>query len=39
MFLTETHEAVRDMTRQFAEDVIRPVAEELDRDERFPDEI
>ncbi|MCV6548086.1 MAG: acyl-CoA dehydrogenase family protein [Cohaesibacter sp.] len=39
MFLTETHEAVREMTRQFAEDVIRPVAEELDRDERFPDEI
>lgn len=39
MFLTETHEAVREMTHQFAEDVIRPVAEELDRDERFPDEI
>ena len=39
MFLTETHQQVRDMTRQFAEDVIRPVAEELDREERFPREI
>jgi len=39
MFLTETHEQVRDMTRQFAQDVIRPVAEELDRDSRFPAEI
>ena len=27
------------MTRQFAQDVIRPVAEDLDRDARFPDEI
>ncbi|GGH24691.1 hypothetical protein SAMN05444007_103358 [Cribrihabitans marinus] len=39
MFLTETHEQVRDMTRQFAQDVIRPLAEELDREERFPTEL
>lgn len=39
MFITETHEQVRDMARHFAEDVIRPLAEELDREERFPGEI
>ena len=39
MFLTETHTQVREMARRFAEDVIRPVAEELDREERFPHEI
>ncbi len=39
MYFTELHEQVRDMTRQFANDVIRPVAEELDREERFPEEI
>lgn len=39
MFITETHQQVREMTRQFAEDVIRPVAEDLDREERFPGEI
>ncbi|UWQ90879.1 acyl-CoA dehydrogenase family protein [Rhodobacteraceae bacterium M382] len=39
MFLTETHEQVRDMTRQFAQEEIRPLAEELDRDSRFPTEI
>ncbi|HEV7285567.1 MAG TPA: acyl-CoA dehydrogenase family protein [Kaistia sp.] len=39
MFATETHEQVRDMARQFADEVIRPVAVDLDRDERFPGEI
>ena len=39
MFLTDTHEQVRDMMRQFAQDVVRPIAEELDRDSRFPAEI
>ena len=39
MYLTETQEQVRDMTRAFAEEVIRPAAEALDRDERFPSEI
>ena len=39
MYLTETHAQVRDMARQFADGVIRPLAEELDRDERFPSEI
>ena len=39
MYLTEVHEQVRETARQFADDVIRPVAEALDRDERFPGEI
>ena len=39
MYLQQTHEQVRETTRQFAEDVIRPVAEDLDREERFPAEI
>ncbi len=39
MYLTETHLQVRDMARSFANDVVRPVAEALDRDERFPNEI
>jgi alkylation response protein AidB-like acyl-CoA dehydrogenase len=36
MYLNEMQEQVRDMARAFADDVIRPVAEGLDRDERFP---
>ena len=39
MYLTETHLQVRDMARSFANEVVRPAAEELDRDERFPGEI
>ena len=39
MYLTETHQHVRDMARDFANGVIRPLAEELDREERFPAEI
>ena len=39
MFLTETHMQVRDMARAFADSVLRPAAEELDREERFPAEI
>jgi alkylation response protein AidB-like acyl-CoA dehydrogenase len=39
VYLTETHIQVRDMARDFANDVVRPVAEELDRDERFPADI
>lgn len=39
MFISETHTQVREMTRQFANDVIRPVAEELDREESFPADI
>lgn len=39
MYLNEMHTQVRDMTRQFADDVIRPLAEELDRESRFPAEI
>lgn len=39
MYLTETQDQVRDMARAFADDVIRPAAEALDRDERFPAEI
>lgn len=36
MRLNETQVQVRDMARQFADDVIRPLAEQLDRDESFP---
>ncbi|CAN7275739.1 acyl-CoA dehydrogenase family protein [Rhizobium sp. LjRoot30] len=36
MYLTETQEQVRDMARAFADEMIRPMAEELDREERFP---
>lgn len=39
MLLTEIHEQVRETARQFADDVIRPVAHKLDEDERFPSEI
>jgi alkylation response protein AidB-like acyl-CoA dehydrogenase len=39
MMLSDTQEQVREMTRAFADEVIRPKAEELDRDERFPAEI
>ena len=39
MHLTDIHRQVREMARQFAEDVVRPAAEALDRDERFPSEI
>jgi alkylation response protein AidB-like acyl-CoA dehydrogenase len=39
MFLTEAHEQVRETARKFADEVVRPVAGELDRDECFPSEI
>jgi alkylation response protein AidB-like acyl-CoA dehydrogenase len=39
MYLTETHEQVRNMARTFADEVVRPVAEALDREERFASEI
>jgi len=39
MFLTETQEQVKEMTRSFVDEVIRPAAEALDREERFPSEI
>lgn len=39
MYLTETHIQVRGVARDFANDVIRPIAEELDREERFPAEV
>lgn len=39
MYANETQLQVRDMARQFAEEVIRPAAEGLDRDERFPAEL
>ena len=39
MYLTETHLQVRDMARAFADEVVRPAAAALDREERFPEEI
>jgi alkylation response protein AidB-like acyl-CoA dehydrogenase len=37
--LTDEQEAIRRLARDFAEGEVRPVAEELDRDKRFPYEI
>ena len=37
--LSEDQAQVRDMVRRFADEVIRPVAAELDESERFPSEI
>jgi alkylation response protein AidB-like acyl-CoA dehydrogenase len=39
MYTNEQHEAIRDMTHDFAEKEIRPFANELDESERFPAEI
>ena len=39
MYLTDTHIQVRDMAREFANGVIKPAAEALDREERFPTEM
>lgn len=39
MFLTDTHRDVRDMARQFADERIRPIANTLDDEERFPGEL
>ncbi len=39
MYLSEQHEAIRDMTRHFADNEIRPIAKELDETERFPAEL
>ena len=35
----DIYESIRDLARKFADEVIRPRAEELDRDESFPTEI
>lgn len=39
MFLNEVQEQVLETTRSFVDVVIRPAAEALDREERFPSEI
>ncbi|PWJ20880.1 acyl-CoA dehydrogenase family protein [Jannaschia seohaensis] len=39
MNLTDIHLQVRDMARDFAEGAIRPIAEALDAEERFPAEL
>lgn len=39
MFLNEVQEQVLETTRSFVDEVIRPAAEALDREERFPSEI
>jgi len=39
MFLTTEHQQVADMTRRFANEVIRPEAEKLDREELFAGDI
>ena len=37
--LSQEHELLRDTVRQFALEKVAPVAEELDREKRFPYEI
>ncbi|HEV2874700.1 MAG TPA: acyl-CoA dehydrogenase family protein, partial [Thermoleophilaceae bacterium] len=37
--LTDEQEAIRGLVREFADGEVRPVAEELDREKRFPYEI
>jgi len=39
VILSEEHEGIREQAKRFAEAAIRPVAAELDREERFPGEI
>jgi alkylation response protein AidB-like acyl-CoA dehydrogenase len=39
MYLTETTLTVREMARNFSDDVVKPAAAELDREERFATEI
>jgi alkylation response protein AidB-like acyl-CoA dehydrogenase len=39
MRLDEIHEQIRLLARRFADEVIRPQAEELDRDEQYPETI
>ncbi|MEM8850858.1 MAG: acyl-CoA dehydrogenase family protein [Pseudomonadota bacterium] len=39
MYLSDIHRQVREMARDFANGAIRPVAEALDADERFPAEL
>jgi alkylation response protein AidB-like acyl-CoA dehydrogenase len=39
MQLTDTHREIRDTAQRFADEVIRPRAEALDRDEAFPADI
>ncbi len=39
MQLSPTHVQIQDMAHQFANEVVRPLAEQLDREERFPEEI
>ncbi len=39
MYLTDTHDKVVEMARDFANGAIRPIAEQLDRDESFPADL
>ena len=39
MALSQEHEQVRDMVRRFADAEVRPIAESLDAEERFPGEL
>ena len=39
MYLTDLHVQVCDMAKKFANEAIRPIAEDLDREESFPEEL
>ncbi len=37
--LTDEQKAIQNLAREFAQDEVRPRAEEMDREERFPYEL
>lgn len=39
LHLTQTHNQLKEMVRQFAETSIRPIAKDLDQQEAFPDQL
>ena len=39
LYFNDEHRMLQDMVREFAENEVAPVAEQLDKDERFPTEI
>ncbi len=39
MFFTEQHELIRKLARDFAEQEIEPIADEVDKTAEFPKEI
>ena len=38
-FMTEEHEAIRELARDFAEGTLAPIASEIDKTDHFPEEV